>query len=67
MDYDPNRRLEAFAQQQFVLRQCLSGGNWFWTTKNGPRISKATRNSKAWKDKMGGIDDATGGGTGGDD
>ena len=66
MDYDPKRRLEAFAQQQFVLRQCLSGGNWFWTTKNGPRISKATRNSKAWKDKMGGIDDATGGGTGGD-
>ena len=67
MDYDPKRRLEAFAQQQFVLRQCLAGGNWFWTTKNGPRISKATRNSKAWKDKTGGIDEGAEGGAGSDD
>lgn len=46
MDYDPNRRLEAFAGQQFVLRQCLVGGNWFWSTKNGPRISKAARKTQ---------------------
>lgn len=57
MDYDPNRRLEAFAGQQFVLRQCLAGGNWFWSTRHGPRISKAARKTKAWKDRVGGIDE----------
>lgn len=67
MDYDPKRRLAEFAQQQFVFRQCLAGGNWFWSTKNGPRISQAHRKSKAWKEKTGGMDDVPGGGTEGDD
>lgn len=67
MDYDPKRRLEEFEGQQFVLRQCLSGGNFFWAPKNGPRIAKATRNSKSWKDKTSGIDDASAGGTGYED
>ena len=61
MDHDPNRRLEAFAGQQFVLRQCLAGGNWFCSTRNGARISKAARKTKAWKDRVGGIDEAGGG------
>ena len=67
MDYEPTRRLPEFANMEFVFRQCLCGGNWFWSTKNGPRISKAHRKSKAWKEKTGGMDDVPGGGTGGDD
>lgn len=67
MEYDSTRRLPEFAQQQFVFRQCLCGGNWFWSTKNGPRISKAHRKSKTWKEKTGGMDDVPGGGTGSDD
>lgn len=67
MDYDPKRRLEEFARQEFVLRKCISGGNWFWGTKNGPRTSQATLKSKTRKEKEGGMDEASVAGSGYDD
>lgn len=67
MDYDPKRRLEEFARQEFVLRKCISGGNWFWGTKNGPRTSQSTLKSKTRKEKEGGMDEVSVAGTGYDD
>lgn len=67
MDYDPKRRLEEFARQEFVLRKCMSGGNWFWGTKNGPRTSQATLKSKTRKEKEGGMDEVSVAGSGYDD
>lgn len=67
MDYDPKRRLEEFTRQEFVLRKCISGGNWFWGTKNGPRTSQSTLKSKTRKEKESGMDEVSVAGTGYDD
>jgi len=50
--------IDPFRSQGWKFSTCMMGGKPMWQTANGPRISKATKKTKAYQDKVGSLDEA---------
>ena len=59
MSFDPaSPHLKEFAPHKFTLRECMTNKNVrFWGPKNGSRISRASKRSKAYQDKVSSADE----------
>lgn len=59
MSFDPaSPHLKEFAPHKFTLRECMTNKNVrFWGPKNGSRIARASKRSKAYQDKVSSADE----------
>ena len=50
--------IEPFRSQKWKFASCMVNGTPMWQTANGPRISKAAKQTKVYQDKVGSVDEA---------